>query len=314
MDISTIGASLKRKLGPLPVWAWAILGGAVVYFLRKRGYFGGTGDASASALEPSQVSATTPQQPVVLQPGESAYDPNSGSITTAPGGGTGSDGGAGAAATPTGDGSTGADMSQAFEDLAAAIQSGQTDQGPAQNSTKPRTTLLARAKGVVKKGGKLGPKEKARLEKEGYTNAQINYHTKRHTALGAVKPRSSTKKAAHTPSKGTTIKTTKKPVTRSAAHVRTTTGGRTAAKTKQQPHATKAPKTRASAATTHSTVRQRPKVSLTRRTAPVAHPAASNRSSKATVHAAPRPSAPPPRTVRTPPKPAPKPAPKKKKR
>lgn len=38
-----VGAALKRKLGPLPVWAWAIIAGGVLYWYRNRG-----GSASSS--------------------------------------------------------------------------------------------------------------------------------------------------------------------------------------------------------------------------------------------------------------------------
>lgn len=31
-----VGASLKRKLGPLPVWGWAVISGVILYYVRNR--------------------------------------------------------------------------------------------------------------------------------------------------------------------------------------------------------------------------------------------------------------------------------------
>jgi hypothetical protein len=80
-----IGGSLTRKLGPLPVWVWAIAGFGLVWYYRNKLSAGsvatGTGTGSVAPAP------TTPQAQQVLQPGESVYDPNTGTMTTAPGGG-----------------------------------------------------------------------------------------------------------------------------------------------------------------------------------------------------------------------------------
>lgn len=77
---SGISGSLTRKLGPLPVWAWAILAGVIIYYMRNRG--GATSGPSSSQLAAAQTAAAdqTPQAPVVLAPGETVYDPNSGNL------------------------------------------------------------------------------------------------------------------------------------------------------------------------------------------------------------------------------------------
>lgn len=285
MDLDTIGAALRRKLGPLPVWVWAIFGGVVVYFLRKRGYFGGLGDASAQTLQPSQTTAaTTPRDPVLLQPGESAYNPDTGTLTTAPGG-------AAAPATSTADPSSGTGNAnnpsdQAFEDLAAAIIGSRTDSVSA-NSTTPKThkpTALQRAKAAVTRG-KIGPTNRARLRKAGYSDAEINYHLHKHTAL--AKPRKAKPKTAHTqspaasakgkratPKAGTHTPTTShsKSRTRSAATIKTATGGRTTGRKKTPSASTNPPRARTATATAHSMARPRPTTPTVHRAAPVQHP------------------------------------------
>lgn len=85
MNVQTIGTALRRKLGPFPVWVWAIAGGGVLYLLRAQGYFGSRVE-TGETLQPSQADAREPQAQVPLQPGESVYDPNTGGLTTAPGG------------------------------------------------------------------------------------------------------------------------------------------------------------------------------------------------------------------------------------
>lgn len=95
---------LKRKIGPLPVWAWlAILTVGLIIWRRRQ----------AAASDAVPVSAPpTPEAGQVLAPGESYYDPNTGELTTAPGGG-GSDG--------TGGGS---DPTLTASDIAAAVAAG----------------------------------------------------------------------------------------------------------------------------------------------------------------------------------------------
>lgn len=293
MDLDTIGAALKRKLGPLPVWVWAIIGGMVLYFLRSKGYFGGAGADQGETLQPRQADAREPQQSTLLQPGESVYDPNTGTLSTAPGGGGGDaiGGGVGEPTTPVDTN----DTAQALEDLAAAILGNQTDSDKP-NSAAPRThkpTALDRAKAAVVTG-KLGPKNKARLTKAGYSAAQISYHLRRHTALG--KPRAKTTKPAHTQKPGNTTKKPNndagskpgkhKPVTthkettpRSKTHTRSTTTHR---KPSTKAHGKAAtPKARAAVQPSASGPRQRPKVAAVSHTTPVHHPVSSGHSSAA---------------------------------
>lgn len=271
MDLDSIGAALRRKLGPLPVWIWAIAGGVVVYFLRSKGYFqgvlGGNVD-QGTTLQPRQDSATPPQPVTSLQPGESVYDPNSGALTTAPGNDSG-----GVGAVP--------DQSQALEDLAAAIEGGFTT---TVNVKQPaaKKPVKKKAKAKVKKSPKRKPKPKK----------------------------------AHTPSTHPTHKTTvpKKTRPRGSAKIRTHTGGRTTKKpAAKKPHAGKATTRQIRPAVT-SRLRQRPTVPMVAAGAPVQHTQASHASrATATAHTPPphRPSAPPPRTVRTP---APRHAPPPRKR
>lgn len=277
MDPSTVGAALKRKLGPLPVWIWATVGGVVVYYLRSKGYFGGSGADSGTALQPSQANASPTRDPITLQPGESAYDPGSGSLVTAPGGGTPADVSAGTATTG---GGTGSDDSDALNRLADAIIDSRTDSVSTDPSTPTthKPTALDRAKTAVTRG-KVGPKNEARLEKAGYTKSQIAYHLKRHTGLG--KPRGAKPKTAHkqTPSAsakgkkdtskaGTHTPTTShaKSRTRSSATTKTATGRSRTTKTP-----TKSPKARTATTTARSTARQRPTTATVHHAAPVQH-------------------------------------------
>lgn len=127
MNTDNIGAALKRKLGPLPVWAWAVISGVALYVLRARGYFQGLGGAqTGTALQPSQSDANVPQSQVQLQPGESVYDPNTGALSTAPGGDTGN--------------GTGTDPSDAINALASAIAAGFTTRVQVAPTTPAKST------------------------------------------------------------------------------------------------------------------------------------------------------------------------------
>jgi len=92
--VQRVGASLKRKLGPLPVWAWAILAGGAVYLYRRQA--GGGGSSSSG-------DASTPLDPITLAPGDRVYDPNSGQLLGG-GDGGGSGGGDGGGSGGGGDG------------------------------------------------------------------------------------------------------------------------------------------------------------------------------------------------------------------
>lgn len=290
MDSETIGAALKRKLGPLPVWIWAMLGGVILYFLRSKGYFGGNAIDQGQTLQPRQEAATTPQAQVPLQPGESVYDPNTGAISTAPGG------------DASGGGATGTDPSQAIDDLAAAIAGGFTTTVKVNSVTPRQPTKTAKAAAAKKADTKA--KTKAR---SAHAKARAN-------AVNAYKKRTAKKKPAHTQKPGhtATAAVTKKPVrARSAASITPHTGS--SARTKPA-RAAKATKTRTVAQHSASTTRQRPTVPLARRTAPVQHTVSSHQKPAAAHHntPTPRPSSPPQRTTRQPP--PPKPAPKGRRR
>lgn len=281
MDTETIGAALKRKLGPLPVWIWAILGGVVVYYLRSKGYFQGvlgSNDVNqGETLQPRQAAATTPQAQTTLQPGESVYDPNTGALTTAPGGGAVGDGG-------------GVDQSQGMEDLADAIRNGLTTTIRV-DSRSPRT-----AKSAAKaKKADTAAKGKAR---------------KTHAA--AVRAAKKRKAHAQAPGhKGTTKKAA--PAHKTKARSSASIGHDTGRTNNHKPGARSASKPRHPVAAAKSTTRQRPTHGLVRKTAPNAHPAATHPTPKPATHHAPppRPSAPAARTVRAPARKAPAPRPAK---
>lgn len=345
MDLDTIGAALRRKLGPLPVWVWAILGGGVLYYLRSRGMIGSLvpGDGqSGQTLQPQQrtESTTEPQPTTTLQPGESAYDPNTGTLHTAPGGsseesndGSGGGGGSGNANDP----------SEAIDHLANSIAGGFTV-----HMKQDRTKA---AKHATKPGSHGKKPSKVSKRTPGKKNAHAQHPG------GSTKPTGGHgKPGQHKPS------TSHKPARdRSSTTIRTPTGGRTRGKTNKTPSshtpanvphpgaqggalhpagkvaAPKTPKSRTPTAAAKSPVRARPTVPLVTRSTPVQHPASTSASKAKTVtHAAPRPSSPAPRTTRAvastparaparapapraaappppPPKKAPPPPPKKKK-
>lgn len=298
MDTETIGAALKRKLGPLPVWAWSVIGGIVLYFLRKRGYLGGMGAAqSGETFQPSQANATPPQAQVPLQPGESVYDPNTGALSTAPGGDSGGDTGA----------ATGVDPSQAIDDLANAIAGGFTTHVSI-DRTKPKKTKKSVGKHNKHPShpGKRTPRKKAGHKQPPHKTTKTGGRQK------PGQPRHEGNNTAH------------KQRPRSSATHRLVNGGRTATKAGQHaaaghnadrhfgpvPKQPSAPRNRVVKAASQSVVRQRPTTGLTRQTAPVQHPVSSHtpsphKAAAARTPASPRPSAPPPRAAARTPAPPP---------
>ena len=117
-----IGESLKRKIGPLPVWVWAIAGFALVWYYRNKLSAGST--ASGTGTGSVGPTPTTPQPTTVLQPGESVYDPNTGTLSSAPGGTTTADGSGNAATTPP-------DYTSLVQAIEDAITAGQQATGGA---------------------------------------------------------------------------------------------------------------------------------------------------------------------------------------
>jgi hypothetical protein len=89
--MTRVGEALKRKFGPLPAWAWAGIALVAVLFYRR---YKGQQDSMGGAVSPIspvgelQGSDQPKRDPVVLQPGESVYDPETGKTT----GGGGNDG------------------------------------------------------------------------------------------------------------------------------------------------------------------------------------------------------------------------------
>lgn len=112
---SGIMGALTRKIGPLPAWAWAILAGIGVWYYRNK--LSAASSTSTSTTTPTDTSAS--QSPVVLQPGESVYDPNTGALDTASGGG-----GSSGDTTST----DGANLDAAMNNLAQALGQGITVQ------------------------------------------------------------------------------------------------------------------------------------------------------------------------------------------
>jgi hypothetical protein len=81
--MSGVSNALKRKFGPLPAWAWAVIGGAALYLYRHNASLGaGSSSSVPAAVDNSASSTPEPQSPVTLAPGESVYDPNSGQLLT----------------------------------------------------------------------------------------------------------------------------------------------------------------------------------------------------------------------------------------
>lgn len=77
--IGEVGSALKRKLGPLPAWAWAgILAGGLIYYRRLKGQQDATGTPTSPVGEITDQTAAP--SPTVLQPGETYVPPGFGGI------------------------------------------------------------------------------------------------------------------------------------------------------------------------------------------------------------------------------------------
>lgn len=181
-----IGGALTRKFGPLPAWAWAALLFVGVWYYRNKLGAAASGTGTGS-VGPSPV---PPQAQTVLQPGESLYDPNTGALTTAPGGGdVGGTGGGG-----TGQGNTDiASLAQALEDAITANegaqQPGQPDSsaaGDTSGNPAPTTNGSGRVKRAAKKVTKRTKKPKAHHKPPG-----------KHPAKPHDKPKTRPRSRAH---------------------------------------------------------------------------------------------------------------------
>jgi hypothetical protein len=83
--VDNIKSALTRKLGPLPAWAWLAVTAIGIWYYRSK-TSGSTAAVNTTATSPT-FTPPTPQSPVNLGQGESVYDPNTGALVTAPGGG-----------------------------------------------------------------------------------------------------------------------------------------------------------------------------------------------------------------------------------
>lgn len=86
--MGNIGESLQRKLGPLPVWAWALGAGILLYLIRARKgggaaqAAGSTGGDQAQLISAEGTAVAQDTQPVTtLSTGEAVYDPNTGYLS-----------------------------------------------------------------------------------------------------------------------------------------------------------------------------------------------------------------------------------------
>lgn len=155
--MSKVKSALTRKWGPLPAWAWFLLVGGA-YYLYKR-YSAASSGTGTGSVGPTPA---TPQPQTVLQPGESVYDPNSGTLTTAPGGASGDTGGGGGTTSGDTTGASASDLAAAMDSLAGAIASGMP---PSQvDVTLPTTPdspgTAGTAHGTTKRTTKHKPKKK----------------------------------------------------------------------------------------------------------------------------------------------------------
>lgn len=165
--------ALTRKIGPLPAWAWLGIFGIGYYYYKNHIANNSTSATQAS----STVTTPTPQSPITVSPGDSVYNPNTGTLTTAPGGGGGYGGGGGG----------GGQLANALSNIATALTNLNNNApnaatSPAPNSspvpanTLPFRILKTNAKKIVSKRGK--PRVK-------------------HTPLGAVNNRPRSTAAVH---------------------------------------------------------------------------------------------------------------------
>jgi hypothetical protein len=306
--MNKITSSLKKKWGPLPAWAWLLGGGLLYYFYRKYSATSASGTGTGSVAP----AAATPQPITTLGAGESAYDPNTGSLVTAPGGG-------GSADTSSADA-----LTAAMNNLAGAIASGMpdnTDPGSNNPTTNPgagtpaATTGTGGAKGKPKltaPGALRAPFGHTKpAARQGYTIKGLGRGFWEYVPKRTPKPKgqpNATKKTSKPIQPGATTRA------RSTTSVRHTTGGRATARQPAKTglgHRTTVSRS-VSTPQQPSRARQRPRTPAAQQVVQQRRPATMPRVSptRQTGGVAPRPSAPPPRTQRAPAKPPPKPKPK----
>lgn len=204
-----IGQSLKRKVGPLPMWAWLGIAGVALYLYRRR-------QAASAAANPDTGSSTTPDTADYGPYGDGAYGDSSGA------GSGGSDGSGG------GDSGTGTTGSGTTQPAAPVI-----------NITPPPTTVSPAAKSklakLVGKGAiraTSGPTKPA--AKKGYTIKGLGSgaweylpvkktRAKKTKAKSTAKPATAASKKTATRAKATTqpAKPRTKTTTKAAPKTRT---------------------------------------------------------------------------------------------
>lgn len=314
--MSKVSNALKKKWGPMPAWVWLLSGGLIYYFYRKYSATAASGTGTGS-VAPAPV---TPQSPVTLSPGESVYDPNTGTLTNTP-----------LASNPAAVGDLGSGaggvtsasdpLAQSLDDLANAIANMTPPDQTAVNDTTP--SPVAAPAGVP--AGKIqtpaqvfrrtGARQTARagssiLGKGAFTALTGGKRGKNRTpkSKGQHNAQAKTSKPVKP---GRTTRGRSTTALRSAP-----AGGRTAPR---QP----SPTTTRHATTVHRTVstpqqpsraRQRPRQPAAQQVVTQRRPATLPRQSPSRQEGgiAPRPSAPPPRTQRAPaPPPPPRPVPRR---
>lgn len=297
-----IGGALTRKFGPLPAWVWAIIAGGGLYYYREH-----TAAATGTALDPSQVAATTPQPDTTLEPGESVYDPNTGQLETAPGGDT--------------SGGGGTDPSDEIGQLASAIAAAIEALAPASNDPGDGTdnpTTPASAKNKPGKNAKKnanaapgkGKPEKPSSSPGGPNQGKRKNKGKLPQGTSLAPKGAKARVRGILGAGGAAVPRSKATIKGKGGHDRKNAAAATAAAVKGRP--------RSQANTVAKSGGARPRPSLGNagmiRNRPVASATPKTRASSGP---APRPSAPAPRPAprrqAPPPRPAPKPAPKRKK-
>lgn len=314
--MSRVGEALKRKIGPLPAWAWTLIAGVGIY-LYRRSHASVTGTGTGS-VAPTPV---TPQDSTTLDPGQSLYDPNSGALVTAPGGDSG------------GSDTSNTDLADAIAALTTALAQQPTsdgstpsDPGSGTTSTTPAAARMSKLTKAQTKSGAIalpfgGKKPRTNIPK-GYQEVGTgkgNWILRPiKTARNAVKNKPGSSRSKK-PKTDTSTKPGSKGRSRSGATIKRNNGGRTVGAKLTFPKA-KINRSRSITPNTsvdsgYSRVRSRNTHPAVGKPKPAQHPVATHPAAKPKVAPPPppRPSAPHTSPPRAKVKPAPKPTPKKRK-
>lgn len=242
MNLDDIKTTITKKIGPLPAWAWAIVVAGGIYWYRKK--TAGTSTAATTASADTTSTPTSP--PVTLQPGESVYNPSTGDIATAPGGG------ASTPTTPSAD--PGAAIASAISGLSATIAAEQAQ--PAYATTVPATStppVTTTATTGSNKKSKANKKPALKLPTKKPTTKVPKTQSKTKARSGsAIKAAASRVKKIATKSGGTTVTNLHLP----ANPIR--------------------PRTKTPTKSTGTRLHQKATVGMTRPAAPIQHPVATH--------------------------------------